>query len=47
MSQPSTVARAILKKASSSGEHYVKFSHAAAFWVIKHIPSPVFRRMKV
>jgi len=47
MSDPSAVARAILKKANSSGEHYVKFSHAAAFWVIKHIPSPVFRRMKV
>jgi short-subunit dehydrogenase len=47
MAEPASVARAILKKSSSAGEHYVKFSHAAAFWVIRHIPGPIFRRMKV
>jgi decaprenylphospho-beta-D-erythro-pentofuranosid-2-ulose 2-reductase len=44
---PGKVARAILAKSARAGDHYVKLTHAAAFWVIRHIPSPVFRRMKV
>ncbi len=47
MMDPAKVAKIILNKAGRSGEHYVKFTHAAAFWVIRHIPSPIFRRMKV
>jgi decaprenylphospho-beta-D-erythro-pentofuranosid-2-ulose 2-reductase len=47
MMDPSDVARVILKKAHRTGEHYIKLTHAAAFWVIRNIPSPVFRRMKV
>lgn len=47
MMDPARVARTILQKSGRSGEHYVKFTHAAAFWIIRNIPSPLFRRMKV
>lgn len=47
MMDPADVARFVLKKSHKSGEHYVKLIHAIAFWIIRHIPSVVFRRMKV
>lgn len=47
MMEPAAVAEKILANADKTGEHYVKLTHAAAFWIIRHIPSPVFRRMKV
>ncbi len=39
------VARIILKKAGKTGEHYIKLSHRAIFYVLKRIPSPIFRRL--
>ncbi|HRK21814.1 MAG TPA: SDR family NAD(P)-dependent oxidoreductase [Fimbriimonadaceae bacterium] len=47
MMAPADVARIILKKSHRTGEHYVKLTHAVAFWIIRHIPSVVFRKMKV
>ena len=41
------VAKAILAKSRRGGEHYVKFAHRAAFAIIRNIPSPIFRRLKV
>jgi NADP-dependent 3-hydroxy acid dehydrogenase YdfG len=43
----SKVASIILDKSCKTGEHYVKFGHRIAFWVIKRIPSPVFRRLHI
>ena len=37
----------ILKKSQRTGEHYLKFSHRVAFWIIKRIPSPIFRRLRI
>ena len=37
----------ILAKACKSGEHYLKLTHRVIFFVIRHIPSFVFRRMKL
>lgn len=42
---PAKVAAIILKKSHKTGEYYVKFSHRAIFYVIKRIPSPIFRRL--
>ncbi len=42
-----TAAEIILRKSRKTGEHYLKLSHALAFWVVKRIPSPIFRRMKL
>jgi NAD(P)-dependent dehydrogenase (short-subunit alcohol dehydrogenase family) len=36
-----------LKKAQHTGEHYLKFSHWLAFAILKRIPSPLFRRLKL
>lgn len=44
---PAKVAAIILDKSHKTGEHYVKFGHRVAFWVIKRIPSPVFRRLHI
>lgn len=44
---PAQVASVILKKSRKTGEHYVKFSHRLIFWVIKRIPSPIFRKLHV
>lgn len=41
------VASVILDKSTKTGEHYVKFGHRVAFWVIKRIPSPIFRRLHI
>jgi len=40
-------ARRILKKRSKSGEHYLKFSHKIVFWLIRHLPSWLMRRLKI
>lgn len=37
----------ILQKAGKPGEHYLSPVHQAAFAVIRNIPSPIFRKMKV
>lgn len=42
---PGKVARFILKKANKTGEHYVKLAHRLTFYVIKRIPSPIFRKL--
>ena len=47
MMPASKVAEAILDKSRTGGEHYVKFAHRAAFAIIRNIPSPVFRRLKL
>ena len=47
MMPASKVAEVILEKSRKSGEHYVKFAHRAAFAVIRNIPSPVFRKLKI
>ena len=44
---PSKVASAILRQSQKTGEHYVKFSHRAMFYVVKRIPSPIFRRLRI
>ena len=46
MSAPEA-ARRILAKSGSSGEHYLKFAHRVAFYIIKRIPSPHFRKLKI
>jgi decaprenylphospho-beta-D-erythro-pentofuranosid-2-ulose 2-reductase len=43
----SKVAGVILSKSQTSGEHYVKLAHRAIFYVIKRIPSPIFRKLRV
>lgn len=40
-------AELILKKAGRTGEHYLKSSHRLIFYMIKRVPSPIFRRMKL
>jgi len=47
MMSPQAVAAVILAKADKTGEHYVKFAHRVALAVIRGIPSPVFRRLKI
>lgn len=42
---PAKAARIILKKSRKTGEHYVKFTHRLAFYVMKRIPSPIFRKL--
>lgn len=44
---PAKVAAIILKKSHRSGEHYVKFAHRLIFAVIRAVPSPIFRRLKL
>lgn len=40
-------AKKVLDKANKPGEHYLKLSHRVIFFVIRQIPSLVFRRLKV
>lgn len=42
-----TAARLILVKSHTTGEHYLKASHRLAFWIIRNIPSRLFRRLRV
>lgn len=47
MMSPEAVARIALTKSRRTGEHYVKLTHAILFAVVKHIPSWIFRRLKL
>jgi NAD(P)-dependent dehydrogenase (short-subunit alcohol dehydrogenase family) len=47
MMDPAIVASKILAVSSKTGEHYVKFTHRLAFAIIRRIPSPIFRKLKV
>jgi len=40
-------ARRILAKADRTGEHYLKLGHRIAFFIIRNIPSWMFRRLRV
>lgn len=40
-------ARLILKKAGRNGEHYLLPTHAIAFFIIRNIPSWIFRRLNI
>lgn len=42
-----TAAKLTLAKGAKTGEHYLKPAHRVAFYVIKRIPSPIFRRLNV
>lgn len=44
---PAKVAAIILKKSTKTGEHYVKFAHRIIFYVLKRIPSPLFRKLHI
>lgn len=44
---PEEAARRILASAHRNGELYLKPSHRLAFAIIKAIPSPIFRRLKI
>ncbi|MBC8065022.1 MAG: SDR family NAD(P)-dependent oxidoreductase, partial [Chlorobia bacterium] len=44
---PETAATIILKKAGRTGEHYLSPVHAVVFFIIRNIPSWIFRRLKV
>ena len=37
----------ILAVKDRTGEHYLKFTHRIAFYIIKRIPSPLFRKTKI
>lgn len=43
----SVAASKILSKSLKPGEHYLSVTHRIAFAIIKHIPSPIFRKLKV
>jgi decaprenylphospho-beta-D-erythro-pentofuranosid-2-ulose 2-reductase len=43
----SVAAAVILKRADKNGEFYLKFAHRVAFYIIKRIPSPIFRKLKI
>lgn len=47
MMSASTAATIILSKAHKNGEHYLKLAHRIAFYIIKRIPSPIFRKLKI
>jgi len=40
-------AELILKYKDRTGEHYLKLTHRIAFYIIKRIPSPLFRKTKI
>lgn len=40
-------ARRILEVSGRTGEHYLKPAHRLAFYIVKRIPSPIFRRMSL
>ncbi|MBS1705391.1 MAG: SDR family NAD(P)-dependent oxidoreductase [Armatimonadetes bacterium] len=42
-----TAAELILRKSRKSGEHYLSPIHALVFAVLRHIPSPIFRRLPI
>ena len=36
-----------VSKFHKNGEHYLAFFHRFAFYIIKRIPSPIFRKLKL
>jgi decaprenylphospho-beta-D-erythro-pentofuranosid-2-ulose 2-reductase len=40
-------ARLIIEKSDKTGEHYLKPTHRIAFYIIKRIPSGLFRKLKI
>lgn len=45
---PASVAAAkILAVSGKTGEHYLKLTHRIVFYVLKRVPSPIFRRLKI
>jgi NADP-dependent 3-hydroxy acid dehydrogenase YdfG len=45
---PAPVAAAkIIRLSRRTGEFYLSWKHAVAFWIIRHIPSWIFRRLKI
>ncbi len=47
MMSAETAAKLILKKMNRGGEHYLKPTHWLIFLIIRHIPSPIFRRLRL
>ena len=47
MASATEVAAFTLRKADRTGEFYVKFKHRLAFFVIRHFPSWIFRKLSV
>ncbi|MBS1716545.1 MAG: SDR family NAD(P)-dependent oxidoreductase [Armatimonadetes bacterium] len=47
MMKADTAAKLILEKSNKTGEHYLKPVHWLIFLIIRNIPSPVFRKLKV
>ncbi|MDR3687839.1 MAG: SDR family NAD(P)-dependent oxidoreductase [Fimbriimonas sp.] len=47
MASAAAVASFVLRKSDKTGEHYVKFGHRIAFFIIRHFPSWLFRRLNV
>lgn len=41
------VAELVVAKAPKTGEHYAKLAHKVAFAIIRRIPSPIFRKLKI
>jgi decaprenylphospho-beta-D-erythro-pentofuranosid-2-ulose 2-reductase len=37
----------ILKRVNKNGEFYLKASHRVIFYILKRIPSPIFRKLKI
>lgn len=42
-----TAARKILEKSGRTGEHYLSFTHRVIFAIIRSVPSPLFRKLKL
>lgn len=47
MMPASDVASFVIRKSGRTGEHYVKFTHRLAFFIIRHFPSWLFRKLSV
>ncbi len=43
----SKAASLILKKANRNGEHYLSVVHRIIFFIIRNVPSPIFRKLKI
>ena len=40
-------ARRTLILADRGGEHYLSLKHRIIFYILKRVPSPIFRRLKI
>jgi decaprenylphospho-beta-D-erythro-pentofuranosid-2-ulose 2-reductase len=40
-------ARIILSRADKNGEFYLSFAHRVIFYILKRVPSPIFRKLKI